>query len=240
MFALYSFTNDSFEAFTMEHFLPIIVGVFFAWTCVVIANRLLDTKQQTLLGTFLASLPFFCIIGRMTYLLLDGSFDVALDMPFFMCRFMALVLPFVIYTRNRFMLGILYFWVLAGTINAVITPDLLFNFGHWEYIVYFVYHLGLIIAMIYATLVFKFEITWRDYWNAVLGVIVFTVFSAAVNFMLKANYNYLSEKPEVASILDVMGPWPWYIGVVYVLMFFLFFIAFLPFLFKQRRLKNKA
>jgi len=117
------------------------------------------------------------------------------------------------------MLGILYFWVLAGTINAVITPDLLFNFGHWEYNVYFVYHLGLIVAMIYATLVFKFQITWKDYWNAVLGVVVFTVFSAGVNFLLKANYNYLSAKPEVASILDVMGPWPWYICWVHTLQF---------------------
>jgi len=82
MLSLFSFTNDSFEAFTMEHFLPIILGIVFAWGCIIIANRRLNEKQQTLLGTFLALLPFSCIIGRMTYLLLDGSFDVALDLPF--------------------------------------------------------------------------------------------------------------------------------------------------------------
>ena len=238
MLALYSFTNDSFEAYTMEHFLPILLAILIGWTTIFIANRQFNERQKTLLGTLLALIPFFCVIGRMSYLLSEGIFDPALDLPFFMCRFMALILPFVIFTRNRFMLGILYFWVLAGTINAVITPDLLFNFGHWEYILYFVYHLMLIVAMIYATLVFKFTVTWRDYWNAVLGVIVFTVFSACANVLLDANYNYLSAKPEVASVLDIMGPWPWYIGVVYVVMFLLFFLAFLPFLIKKKRVSQ--
>ncbi len=234
MLALYSFTNDSFEAYTMEHFLPIIIAILVAWVSIVVANTRFTERQKTLLGTFLSLFPFLCIIGRMTYLMLDGSFDPALDLPFFMCRFIALILPIVIFLRHRFMLGILYFWVLAGTVNAVITPDLLFNFGHWEYILYFVYHLMLIVAIIYAVCVYKFRVGWRDYWNAVIGVIVFTVFSIGVNFMLKANYNYLSAKPEVASILDYMGPWPWYIIVVYLLMFFLFFLALLPYLIKKK------
>ena len=234
MIALYSFTNESFEAYTMEHFLPVILAILLAWGSIRVANKKLTESQKTILGTVLALVPFVCVIGRMTYLLMIGSFDPSLDLPFFMCRFMALILPFVFYTRNRFMLGILYFWVLAGTINAIITPDLLFNFGHWEYNLYWVYHLMLIVTIIYGVFVYKFEIKWRDYWNAVLGTIVFTVFSMGVNFLLKANYNYLSEKPEVASILDYMGPWPWYIAVVYFLMFLLFLLAFLPYLLKKR------
>lgn len=234
MIALYSFTNESFEAYTMEHFLPIIIAILIGWASIVVANRRLSERQKTILGTFLAMFPFFCIIGRLTYVVLAGSYDPALDLPFFMCRFVALILPFVIYTRQRFLLGILYFWVLAGTVNAVITPDLFSNFGHWEYILYFVYHLMLIVAIIYAACVYKFQIGWRDYRNAVLGVIVFTIFSIGINFLLKANYNYLSEKPEVASMLDYMGPWPWYIFVGYLLMFFLFFLALLPYLFKRK------
>lgn len=235
MLALYSFTNDGFEAYTMEHFLPIIVAILVAWISIVVANRSFGERQKTILGTTLALIPFFCVLGRLSYLLLDGSFSAQLDLPFFLCRFMSLILPFVLFTRNRFMLGILYFWVLAGTINAVITPDLLFNFGHWEYNLYWVYHLMLIVSIVYAACVYKFKIKWRDYWNAVIATLVFTIFSGLANFLLKANYNYLSEKPEVASILDYMGPWPWYIAVVYVLMFLLFFLAFLPYLIKEKR-----
>lgn len=234
MLALYSFTNDSFEAYTMEHFLPIMIGIGVIWLSVRLANDKFSERQKTLFGAFLAFVPFVCVIGRMTYLLLEGTFSAQLDLPFYLCRFMAIILPFVFYTRNRFMLGILYFWVLAGTVNAIITPDIPFNFGHWEYNLYWVYHLMLIVSIIYAALVYKLDIKWRDYWNAVLATIVFTIFSIGVNFMLKANYNYLSEKPPMETILDLMGPWPWYILVVYLLMFFLFFLAFLPYLIKKK------
>jgi len=157
-----------------------------------------------------------------------------LDLPLFLCRFMALILPFVFYTRNRLWLGILYFWILAGTINAIITPDLKQGPFHWEYNLYWIYHLMLIVTIIYGVFVYKFRITWKDYRNAVLGTIIFTVFAGIVNFALKANYNYLSAKPDVASILDHLGPWPWYIVSVYGLMFFLFFLAFLPYLLRGR------
>lgn len=235
MLALFSFSNDSFEAYTMEHFLPIILAVLIAWASISIANRRLKKKQQSILGTILASTSFVCVLGRMGYLMGQGNFDPALDLPFFLCRFMAVVLPFVMYTRNRFLLGILYFWILVGTVNAVITPEVSFNFGHWEYNIYWIYHLMLIVSIIYAARVYKFKITWKDYWNAVLATIGFTIFSIGVNYVLEANYNYLSEKPPVASILDYMGPWPWYIILVYLLMFFLFFLAFLPYLLRRKK-----
>jgi len=132
MIALYSFTNDSFEAYTMEHFLPLILAILIGWGSIRFAKRKLNPNQQRLLGFFLSLFPFFCILGRMSYLKLQGTFDPSLDLPFFLCRFMAMVMPFVMYFRHRTMLGVLYFWVLAGTVNAVLTPDLLFNFGHWE------------------------------------------------------------------------------------------------------------
>jgi len=69
----------------------------------------------------------------------------------------------------------------------------------------------------------------------VKGVIVFTIFTIAVNYLLKANYNYLVARPDTASLLDHFGPWPWYIVVAYLLMFLLFFVALIPFLIKKRR-----
>lgn len=234
MLALFSITDSSFDAYSIEHFAPILLGVLLAIACITVANRKLSEKAKTILGTVLAFVPFVCVMGRMWYLVSIDNFDPKLDLPFFLCRFMAMILPFVMMTRNRFFLGIMYFWILAGTINAVITPDLMQGPFHWEYNLYWTYHLMLIVTIIYAAFVFKFKITWKDYRNAVLGTIVFTIFSGVINYALKANYNYLSEKPEVASILDHMGPWPWYIVSVYALMFFLFFLALLPYLRKRK------
>ena len=234
MIPFFSFSDSSFDPYTIEHFGPILLGVFVATSSIFLANRYLPESGKTKLGTVLASVPFICIVGRMSFLAVNTNFDVKLDLPLFLCRFMALILPFVFYTRNRLWLGILYFWVFAGTINAVITPDLIHPPGHWEYSLYWIYHLMLIVSIVYGVFVYKFKITWKDYRNAVIATIVFTILSGLVNIALKANYNYLSAKPEVASLLDHMGPWPYYIISVYGLMFFLFFLALLPYLRKGR------
>lgn len=234
MLALFSLTDSSFNAYTIEHFAPILLAVLIGFVSIVVANKYLTDRAKIILGTLLAFVPFTCVIGRMSYLFSQGLMDPKEDLPFYLCRFMALILPFVFYTRNRLLLGIMYFWILAGTINAVITPDLKQGPGHWEYNLYWIYHLMLIVTIIYGVFVYRFKITWKDYRNAVFATILFTIFSGLVNYLLKANYNYLSAKPEVASILDHMGPWPWYIVSVYTLMFFLFFLALLPYLIKSR------
>jgi uncharacterized membrane protein YwaF len=49
---------------------------------------------------------------------------------------------------------------------------------------------------------------------------------------------YLLRKPAVATPLDWMGPWPFYIGVAAAVALVLFHVLDLPFR-QQRRLKNE-
>jgi hypothetical integral membrane protein (TIGR02206 family) len=39
----------------------------------------------------------------------------------------------------------------------------------------------------------------------------FAVVAGLADLLTGGNYMFLREKPEAASLLDVMGPWPWYI-----------------------------
>lgn len=233
MFFLFN-SIPSFEAYTWQHWVPLIVAIITGFTFIRVSNRYLTVRQKTWVGTILALIPFLCIVFRMSYLLSIAEFKMDEDLPLYLCRFMALILPFVFYTRNRFWLGILYFWILAGTINANLTPDLIFGFPHFEYFIYWFYHATLVVCIFYAIFVYKISVGWKDYRNAVVGVIIFSIFSAFANMSLKANYNYLSFKPENGSVLDYLGPWPWYILSVYGLMFILFFLVLIPFLRKSK------
>jgi len=48
-----------------------------------------------------------------------------------------------------------------------------------------------------------------------------------VNWAIGSNYLFIAHKPETASLLDVLPPWPWYIlyieglGILFVLLFYL-------------------
>ena len=57
---------------------------------------------------------------------------------------------------------------------------------------------------------------------------------AGVNVLLDANYLFLREKPEGASILDALGPWPWYVIWLICLAMVLCFVCYLPFAVHRR------
>lgn len=124
---------------------------------------------------------------------------------------------------------LVYFWAASGSLVAMITPDLAWNFPRWEFVVFFGLH-GLVLA---AALVLVFGqglrprpgAPWRVFgitagWAALAGL---------VNLALGTNFMYLRHKPISATPLDWMGPWPVYIATGAVVALVLFHVLALPF-----------
>ena len=93
----------------------------------------------------------------------------------------------------------------------MLTPDLGQAFPSLFYLTYFVTHSGAIVGA--CLLVAGRAIVPRP--GAVARVYAitaaFALLAAGGNVLTGGNYMYLREKPSSASLLDVMGPWPWYI-----------------------------
>ena len=53
--------------------------------------------------------------------------------------------------------------------------------------------------------------------------------AAAANGLLDANYMFLCAPPPTGSLLDYLGPWPWYIVGEELLALVVFAILLLPF-----------
>ena len=71
--------------------------------------------------------------------------------------------------------------------------------------------------------------------RAMLAMNVFTVLVGTFDFLFKTDYMFLRAKPEMASLLDVLGPWPWYILTCEAVALGLFLLLYLPF-----RRENRA
>lgn len=60
-----------------------------------------------------------------------------------------------------------------------------------------------------------------------------------INILTGGNYMFLARKPSTASLLDVLGPHPWYLLALEVVAVVLFMLLYLPFAIKKRP-RNKA
>jgi hypothetical integral membrane protein (TIGR02206 family) len=124
---------------------------------------------------------------------------------------------------------VVYFWAGSGSLLAMLTPELPWNFPRWEFVVFFGLH-GLVLV---AALVLVFGLGLRPLpgaaWRAFGITAGWAAFVGLVNFALGTNFMYLRRKPIVPTPLDWMGPWPVYIGVGAVVALALFHALALPF-----------
>lgn len=151
-----------------------------------------------------------------------GSWSVSNSLPLALCD-IALVVAAVACWFPNWSLGVelTYFWGLAGTLQAVLTPDLHVGFPSLKFALFVVGHLGIVLAALY--LVVGLRIVPRP--GAAVRVFAITVAYAAVigvvNWRTGSNYMYLAAAPENPSLLSLLGPWPWYLltgtGVAIVL-----------------------
>jgi hypothetical integral membrane protein (TIGR02206 family) len=230
--------DTGFQNFSLQHLMALVVLILFTVLMVILGKRV-EGKMKMWIGYSIASASFAFLIIDLGMRLMTHTFEVLSDLPLFLCDLVALILPFVILNDNRKWLGILYFWILGGTLQALITPELGQGYPTFEFFRYFIQHGALVSAIVYCVLVMRIKISWHDLWNAVIYLQVYLVSIHIVNMVLHSNYSYTMAKPGSDTILNFLGDWPWYIFSGEVLMILLFILLLLPFLIKRRNVVQR-
>lgn len=157
-----------------------------------------------------------------------GDFDRTTDLPIDLCNITGLLLPFLMWQPKKSVHQIFYFWILGGTLQAILTPHLYNGFPNYTFWKYWISHNGLVLFAIYVTVVFQYYPSWKSLFRAFLVAQFVLVFMFVFNYFNGSNYGYVMHKPPTASILDYFGPWPWYIIVSEGIGLLLFAIVLLP------------
>lgn len=156
-------------------------------------------------------------------LAVHGTFSYATSLPLALCNMAVLVAAAACWWRVPLLVELTYFWGLAGSLQAVLTPDLNVDFPHLVFFQYVVGHLGIVAAALF--LVVGMGMAPRR--GAVARTIAitcgYTALVGLVDALTGANYMFLRHPPGNATLLTVLGPWPWYVlsaagvGVVLVM-----------------------
>ena len=143
-------------------------------------------------------------------------------LPLQLCDVAAMLAVWGLLTLDRRAIEPLYFFALAGTLPALLTPELDVTFPQLRFVVYFVEHgLTVVVPLL---LVVGLGLrprpgAWR---RAVLQVNALAAVAAMANLALGTNFLYLSRKPVGPTPFDLFGPWPDYLLVLEALVFVIF------------------
>jgi hypothetical integral membrane protein (TIGR02206 family) len=139
----------------------------------------------------------------------------------------------MLFTRNSFLFEITYFLGVGGAVQAILTPELGYDFPHYRYFHFFLAHIAIILASLYMIWFEGLRPTFRSVLKAFAMLNVIALLGYMVNQVTVGNYMFLSRKPSNPSIIDLLGPYPWYILSLELVAFVIFCLLYLPFLYKK-------
>jgi hypothetical integral membrane protein (TIGR02206 family) len=158
-----------------------------------------------------------------------GTWSVDYVLPLQLCSISVILSAVMLTSESYFLYEIVYFWGLGGTVQALVTPDLAYNFPHFRFFEFFLSHTLIISACFIMTFIYGFRPRLKSVWKAFISLNIYAAFMVLVNKLTGGNYLFLSAKPETPSLLDFLGPWPYYILSLEVLALVIFFLMYLPF-----------
>lgn len=223
---------------TLAHILPILIAAIFTLILFRISKEIKQSSREKIIHMMSIFISLSVIVFHI-YKLSLGNYNVKTDLPLYLCSFLGLTIPIFTFFKRNWMYEILLFWIIGGTLQAIITPDIPVGFPSFEFFRYWIVHLGLVVLILYANQVFNFKLNIKSVFKSILALQLYVVFMMLINYVLKSNYFYLNAKPESPSLLDYMGEWPIYIVVGQLILIPYFLLIYFPFYLNQKvRLKR--
>jgi hypothetical integral membrane protein (TIGR02206 family) len=150
-------------------------------------------------------------------------------LPLELCDASFFLVAIVLLTGSRALFDVAYYWALAGTSMALLTPNLIGHFPSISTAQFFIWH-GLVVS---GTLYLIWSGEMRPRPGSVLRAMValnlIAVLDGVFDAVFKTDYMYLGAKPQNVSLLSYMGPWPWYVLTAEPVALGLFLLLYWPF-----------
>jgi hypothetical integral membrane protein (TIGR02206 family) len=226
--------GSSLTLLTVEH-VGAIAAVVAVTAALTIGARVRPGRWLTVVSRTLAVLIVIAEPSYWVTQISNGTWSARYDLPLQLSNASELVAAAALWWPKPILVELTYFWGLGAVIQALATPDFTQHFPDPAYFRFYVTHGGVLAAAVF--LVIGRRVYPRP--GAPLRVFLITIAFAAVvglaDVLTGGNYMYLRIKPAAGSLLNFMGPWPWYIASGALLAVVLLTILYAPFWFVRRR-----
>ena len=228
------YTGGAFVLFGPSHWIALgVVGL--ACLLVALLGRRFSPRARSWARWGLLILIYACEGSWQVWMLATSRWTIQGMLPLWLCSVTSWSMPLLLVWRSRRTYEWAYFMGSIGAVLALSTPDLtIYGFPHFRFIEFITLHGAILVAVVYMTVVEGLRPTWASLPRVILAANLFWLLCAGVNRLIGSNYLYTQGKLPTPSLLDVLGPHPWYLLSMEALGLLFILLLYLPFAIKDR------
>ena len=239
-------TAQEFALFTPAHIAPVALMIAVILLMYRFGTEIRKSRHEETLRYVLA---FALIISDMAYYwrlvgmpaLQHGPVE---NLPIGVCGWAVIFCSYMLVGKKQALFDISYFWLLSGSLFALITPTPLTYTGptRFRYYQFWMEHTLGYIAIFYMIFVHGMRPTVRSAIRSYAALLAMVVLAYGVNQMIPgANYLYMARPEAAPSVLDILpANYALRIAVMLSAITVMYALAYLPWAMKDKREREQA
>ena len=204
-----------------DHWAVLILTAAAGFVLLVNAKRIRCVSDDRVLRYGLAAGLIINEVAAFFFFLHLGTLKIPLQLCDLAIFFMAVALI----SHSHVVEEVAFFWGLAGSSQAMFTPDLAQGFPSFQFCQFFLGHCAVILSAVYLAVRGRVRLGVSSVWKAWIVTNLYAGVAGLINWRFGLNLGYLAAKPRVPTVLNFFGPWPYYIIGMEFLAIGLFFLC---------------
>jgi hypothetical integral membrane protein (TIGR02206 family) len=228
--------GNTLEDYSTPHLAAMSIIVLCCAVVFICRNRFDSEKSRKVFRYVLAAFIAIQQVSLYIWYTAAGEWSFEITLPIQLCDLSVFLSVAVLLTKRQLISELLYYWGIGGATQAILTPDIgSYTWPHFVFYQFFISHGVILLTCLYMIAVEKFRPSSRSVLKTLIITNIYGVLMILVNRLTGGNYLFLSSKPIGGSLLDLLGPWPWYILSLDAVALILFTLLYLPFSFRRGR-----
>lgn len=188
----------------------ILISIILIW----LIYRFQETIRDKYKSVTRYGLIFVLVLSEFSFhlwFIINDRWDLTINLPLQLCSISLYSCTFMLITKNYRLFEVAFFISMTGALVAIITPELFFGYPHIRFFQFFIAHIAIVLACFYMLWVENYRSTFVSVIRSWVTLNVIAIFVYGINRLIGSNYMFLMRKPSNASLIDYLGPYPWYI-----------------------------
>jgi hypothetical integral membrane protein (TIGR02206 family) len=226
-----------FRAFTAVHVLALLTFAAGMTIILWLGVRWRGTPRQRAFEQTLGLAGLAIWLAANIHGFLPAVFDWNWALPLQVCDLCELFAPvaLLLAVPPAWLRGLLYFWGIALCTQAFITPTLREGPADPRFWFFWSAHFVILIGALYELFVRRWRPTWRHWRIAVAASVAYLMAILPIDIAFDWNYGFVGRETKADTMIEVLGPWPARVAIIFALAVLAYTALMLPWAFSGGR-----